>query len=727
MELFRVFGSVLIDNAAANAALEETDRRGSSVASGLGDMAGLATKAGLAFAAMGAAAVGGMVVKGVMASDELQKSLNGLLAKTGYSKDYMAEFGDTMKEIYAGNFGESFEDIGQAMASIAQQTGKTGEELKELTTDAIAMRDTFDMDVNESIRAANMMMAQFGISGEEAYNLIAQGAQNGLDKNGDLLDTINEYSVHFKQLGFESDEMFNMLVNGAKNGTFSVDKLGDAVKEFGIRVKDDSKGTNEAFTALGLNAKQTGNDFASGGEKGRQAFQQVTEKLLSMKDPMAQNAAGVALFGTMWEDLGVKGIEALTNVNGQISTTSDSLNQIKEIKYDSFGEAIAGIGRQFVVGLFVPIGEKILPILNQFATWISSNMPNLESITNTALAAIAIAFDGMTQIVNTNVIPALTKLYEWIKPYIPDIQKIIEDAFNIVTTIVIPALVGVFESLVNNTFPLVNDAFNFVTEKVIPPLNDIITFLFTEIVPKLAETFKEWIPLITDIMREMWGFVEPIITDLINAFETAWPAIKVAVTIAVDVIKNVVSGLLTTLKGILQFISGVFTGDWGKAWEGVKNVFSGIWTAIGGIVSGVWSGILAGIKAGINSVIKAINSFINNINSIKISIPQVDIPGVGKVGGGTVGFPRVPNIPMLAKGGNILDSGSVIVGENGPEILSNIKGAKVTPLDKTASQVTNNFNIANMTVRDDNDIKKVAKELFDLQKKSSRVIGGVAY
>jgi hypothetical protein len=116
MELFKVFGSVIIENAAANAALDETNKKGANIASGLGDMAGLAAKAGLAFTALGVAAVGGMVVKGVMAADEMQESLNGLLAKTGYSKDYMEEFGDTMKEIYAGNFGESFEDIGQAMA-----------------------------------------------------------------------------------------------------------------------------------------------------------------------------------------------------------------------------------------------------------------------------------------------------------------------------------------------------------------------------------------------------------------------------------------------------------------------------------------------------------------------------------------------------------------------------------------------------------------------------------
>ena len=85
-----------------------------------------------------------------------------------------------------------------------------------------------------------MMMKQFGVTSDEAFNLIAQGAQNGLDKNGNLLDSINEYSVHFKQLGFDAEDMFNMFSNGAKAGVFDVDKLGDAVKEFGIRCKDGS-------------------------------------------------------------------------------------------------------------------------------------------------------------------------------------------------------------------------------------------------------------------------------------------------------------------------------------------------------------------------------------------------------------------------------------------------------------------------------------------------------
>ena len=140
------------------------------------------------------------------------------------------------------------------MAKVEQQTGMTGSALESTTTNALALRDVFDWEVEESVRAAQMMIDEFGVSSEEAYNLLAQGAQNGLDKNQNLLDSINEYSVHFSQMGFSAEEMFGMISSGAAEGVFDIDKLGDAVKEFGIRAKDGSDATMEAFKSLGLDA-----------------------------------------------------------------------------------------------------------------------------------------------------------------------------------------------------------------------------------------------------------------------------------------------------------------------------------------------------------------------------------------------------------------------------------------------------------------------------------------
>ena len=142
------------------------------------------------------------VVGCVKRADELKESLNTLQTQTGATDEEMQGLGDSLKNIYADNYGESFDDIAVALAEVKNQTNLTGTELERTTENALALSDTFDFEIQECTRAADMMMKQFGVTSDEAFNLIAQGAQNGLDKNGNLLDSINEYSVHFKQLGF---------------------------------------------------------------------------------------------------------------------------------------------------------------------------------------------------------------------------------------------------------------------------------------------------------------------------------------------------------------------------------------------------------------------------------------------------------------------------------------------------------------------------------------------
>ncbi|ELK38882.1 minor tail protein, partial [Brevibacillus agri BAB-2500] len=124
----------------------------------------------------------------------------------------------------------------------------------DTTRNALLLRDAFGFEINESVKGADTMMKQFGITSDQAFSLIAQGAQKGLDKSGDLLDTANEYSNQFKSLGFTATEMFDTLAAGSQNGAFNLDKVGDAVKEFNIRSKDGSKTTIQAFEMLGLNA-----------------------------------------------------------------------------------------------------------------------------------------------------------------------------------------------------------------------------------------------------------------------------------------------------------------------------------------------------------------------------------------------------------------------------------------------------------------------------------------
>ncbi|MGW4501475.1 hypothetical protein ACWENR_23020 [Micromonospora sp. NPDC004336] len=69
------------------------------------------------------------------------------------------------------------------------------------------------------------------------------------------------------------------------------------------------------------------------------------------------------------------------------------------------------------------------------------------------------------------------------------------------------------------------------------------------------------------------------------------------------------------------------------------------------------------------------------------SAPPHLLGQIPRLGGGSVlgmGIPSVtlniPNIPYLAKGGHILNAGTAIVGERGPELLELPVGATVRPL-----------------------------------------------
>lgn len=301
-------------------------------------------------------------------SDEADKAMKSFQASTGATAEEMAEFEDAMKNIYKGNYGESFEDIADSMATVKNTMGDWlgAEGLEDLTKDALVLRDTFDFEVSESIRAVNAMINQFGIDGDYAYSLIAQGAQSGLNQNGDLLDVINEYSVHFQRAGYSADDMFNMLANGVESGTFSVDKLGDAVKEFNIRMSDGS--AKDAVEALGFSWESVSESWGAGGDEAKSVFNMLVNELDGLEDTTEGYGIGVGLMGTMFEDLGYNAINALSQTEGQIDMTKDALGEINAIKYDSVGDAMAGLGRNIQTSVLMPLGDKLLPIVSDVAT-----------------------------------------------------------------------------------------------------------------------------------------------------------------------------------------------------------------------------------------------------------------------------------------------------------------------------------------------------------------------
>lgn len=548
----------------------------------------------------------------VKLSTEFDKAYNTLQAQTGATTEEMDSLNESMENIYANNFGESIEDVAQSMAMVKTQTDLTGQELESTTQNALLIRDVFGFEVNESIRAVNSLMDQFGITAEEAYNLIAQGAQNGLNQNDDLLDTINEYSVQFKGAGYDAEEMFNMLVNGAESGTWSIDKLGDAVKEYNIRMSDGT--ANEYLEQLGLNADEVTAKFGQGGASAQEATNLIVQALQGVESEQDRYIIGQGIMGTMWEDLGEDAVYALLSTQGEISKTSDALNTLNEVKYDDIGSALQGLGRTLETDVIDPLGDELKPVVEDAIEYVKENGPAIKEV----LANIVTAVGDFVKLVvdNADVILATivgiaTGLLAW----------------NVVT--MIQGVVGAIKA-----FKLANEGATIAQWALNVAMNANPIGIIIALIAGLVAGFVV-----------LWNNCEGFRNFWIGLWEKVKEAVSIAIDFVVGLFNTVIEFVKNNWQSILLFIINPFAGIFKYLYDNfegfrtfvdgvinsIKEFFVNLGTSIYETVSGIWTNIVetftnirdtvAGIITGIwNSIVEVFTPAIEWFSALFQSI-----------------------------------------------------------------------------------------------------------
>lgn len=561
----------------------------------------------LAMGAASMAAAGAFSVYLLKSGNDYIRTMNDIQAQTGLAGAELESFENTAREIYKSGVGENFQEIADALVNVKQTSGLAGAELEKAAKSGLLLKDTFEFEINESSRAASALMKNFGISAEEAYGIIATGAQKGANKNGDLLDTLNEYSVHYKALGLDADQFVTSLIAGAEAGSFSIDKVGDAVKEFTIRSKDGSKKSVEAFEALGLNGRTMTAAFSMGGEEAEAAFFKTIEALNAMQDPMAKNAAGVALFGTMYEDLESGVLDTLASMNGASVDAAATLEQIEKVKYKDAGYALSQIART--------MQDALIPSAEKFGQAIFEIMPDIKASIGDMIPSITALGEGFVSVLPVmmgiikQMLPLITDLVSQLTPFITDVFAKLGDIF----TIIGPQLVN----LISAVLP----PFMAIIDAILPPLMQIIEGLL----PPLMGLITALAPVI--------GFLATMIGSVL--------------TQAINLLMPVVQNIINVFSNLLNFITNVFTFKWGEAFKNiveiVKNIFGLIWKVI---------------VAPLNILIGLINTVITGLNMIQLPdwVPVIGGKGL-----------NIPQIPMLAEGG--FTNGVSIAGEAGMEAV----------------------------------------------------------
>lgn len=643
------------------------------------------------------AAVGTAAIK---FSSDSQDAFQQFAAATGTATDEMGKYKDMINNVYKDNFGESINDVAEAMATVNQNMSYLDDSaLQRCTEYAYTLSDTFDVDVAESTRAADALIKHYGVSAREAFNLMTQGMQSGLNFSDELFDNIDEYSVQFKKLGLDAEDMFSVFANGAQNGAFNLDKIGDAVKEFSIRAIDGSDTTKQGFEALGMNADEMAQKFGAGGKTAKEAFNEVIEGLASMDDPVAQSAAGVNLFGTMWEDLGPQVITSMSTASDAIDKSKESVEELVNVKYDTLSGALGGLWRTIQVDVLQPIGNQLIPYVTKGINaiqkftdkWNKLGPATQKTIVKFAAVAasvgpVLLGFGKVSSGIGTvisnfgKIGGAITKLTG--ASGFSGIAKIMTGPFGIAAAAVAAAALLIYKNW-DRIVPIlqkIGDRFVEFWQTVKPQLEPFIEFV-EKIASYLKETFGP-------VVEEIFNFAGEFI---VGTFDT--------IGVAID-------ALLTMFEGIISFLNGVFKTDWESVWNGCKE-----------FVGTAFSGLADMVKVPINAVISIVNGAISKINSIHFTVPEW-VPGIG--GKGWEGL-NIPQIPTLAKGTDNWQGGIVQISEKGGEIVDLPSGSRVYPHDesvqKARQEAKKNFIVKiakladSIVVRDDSDIDKIAEAI----------------
>lgn len=224
-----------------------------------------------------------------------------------------------------------------------QFTGLTGNEMKSVRNEVLAVSNTFGLEFTETMQSANTMSKAFGISVSESLKIMQDGLVSGANANGEFLDTIKEYPRYFKEAGLSAEEMVAISTQATKEGIFS-DKGVDTIKEGNIRLREMTTATASALDGIGISSKQVQKDLQDGSKTTFQVMQEVANKLKELPQSSAAVGSAIAnIFGGPGEDAGLAYIEMLGNIeldmdkvkakSGDLAKAQeDELNATKELQ-----------------------------------------------------------------------------------------------------------------------------------------------------------------------------------------------------------------------------------------------------------------------------------------------------------------------------------------------------------------------------------------------------------
>ncbi|WP_411953196.1 phage tail tape measure protein [Alkalibacillus sp. S2W] len=513
-----------------------------------------------------------------MSKDQVKTNLKNQL---GNEADYEDALG-VSEDLVSRGRGE-FGEVADATQRVKRQTGLVGDELRQVTDQALILNKTFGYDFQESIRATSSMTNSFGSEASENMDLIAKTAQNTGDSYDDLLDTYSEFSDDFSQMGYSEKDMSNIISAGVKEGgAYNSDYVADSFREMYDLVTEGGSEVQETLQTLGLDYDDLIERIKKGGPEAKDAYNEIIESMGNVKDDTKLKNITQSLMGESGlEAGGVDFVRAISNdqnsnMVGNAEGTTEDMNE----NYEESMEAQFNRMKATAIKTLAPLGAEIFKIIAD------------------TFQALKPLFDILTELLSN---PAVAKFV-----------AIIGSIATVIATIVGPiamlvqGFMKVF-GVLGRLMPILRTLFTFMTGPV-GIIIGVLTLLYTA----YQNNFLGIADLVNWLVDKVVGFFSNIGTHLsnfVNFLKENWYLIFGVLGIAIKFFLKFKDQIFAQFSKIKDFIVGIFTNIIDSITGFGKNMFESGKKIITTLVNGIKS-VINKPKEAISGALKKVRDLL---------------------------------------------------------------------------------------------------------------------
>ena len=384
---------------------------------------------------------------------------------------------------------------------------------------------------------------------------------------------------------------------------------------------------------------------------------------------------------------------------------------------------------------------------------------NVKQVAITVWNAIKAFFSQVWEAIKTIFSTVFEVIKTLVTTYFNLYKTIIETVFNVIKTVITTiwnAIKGVFTTVFNVIKTLVTTYFN-IYQTIIQTVLTIIQTVVTTVWNTIKTVITTVMTAIQTIFSTVWNAIQTIISNIVSGIKALitgnFEGVKNAIATIMNTIKSTISTIWNTIKSTVSTVLGAIRGAVTSAFNGIVNAVKG---AMGNVLNTVISGfsnvrnhitglasqaftwgrdLVMGIVNGIRSCIGAVADAASSVASKIRSFLHFSVPDEGPLTDYESWMPDF--MRGLAKG--IEKSRSMIqnaVKDVASDMILNPDvsvGADLSTMGNSNESPSQNSPVQNisgpliqiqeMSVRNDNDIRKISQELNSMMCAGRRARG----